>query len=103
MANRSGIKIRKANRGKTRKATGTKKGQKVPIKELAAPRPLQQSHDEEARGVRTQCAYREDRREEAMTPTERAQQVLDALDTGCTREEVRADAEVLRWQLEAER
>lgn len=34
MANRSGIKIRKANRGKTRKATGTKKGQKVPIKEL---------------------------------------------------------------------
>lgn len=37
-----------------------------------------------------------------MTVIERAQQVLDALDTGCTREEVRADAEVLRWQLDAE-
>ena len=38
-----------------------------------------------------------------MTITERAQQVIDALDTGCTRAEVRADAEALRWQLEAER
>lgn len=28
------IKIKKANRGKTRKATGTKKGQKVPVSKL---------------------------------------------------------------------
>lgn len=38
-----------------------------------------------------------------MTITERAQQVIDALDTGCTRAEVRADAEVLRWALDADR
>lgn len=36
MAGKSGIKIKKANRGKTRKATGTKKGQKVPVSKLRA-------------------------------------------------------------------
>lgn len=33
---RSGIKIKKSNQGKTRKATGTKKGQKVPVSKLRA-------------------------------------------------------------------
>jgi oligoendopeptidase F len=33
-AKRSPIKIKKANQGKTRKATGTKKGQTVPVAKL---------------------------------------------------------------------
>jgi oligoendopeptidase F len=31
---RSGIKIKKSNQGKLRKATGTKKGQKIPVAQL---------------------------------------------------------------------
>ena len=34
MAKSSGIKIKKSNRGKTRKATGTKKGRRVPVSKL---------------------------------------------------------------------
>ena len=33
-AKRKPIRIKKANQGKTRKATGTKKGQKVPVAKL---------------------------------------------------------------------
>lgn len=33
---RKPIKIKKSNQGKTRKATGTKKGQKVPVSKLRA-------------------------------------------------------------------
>lgn len=36
MAKKSGIKIKKKNRGKLRKATGTKKGQKIPVSKLRA-------------------------------------------------------------------
>jgi oligoendopeptidase F len=31
---KSGIKIKKSNQGKLRKATGTKKGQKIPVAQL---------------------------------------------------------------------
>ena len=31
---KSGIKIKKSNRGKLRKAAGTKKGQKIPVSKL---------------------------------------------------------------------
>lgn len=34
MANRSGIHIKKKNRGKLRKKSGTKKGQKIPVSKL---------------------------------------------------------------------
>jgi len=33
---KGGIKIKKANRGKLRKAAGTKKGQKIPVSKLRA-------------------------------------------------------------------
>lgn len=34
MARRSGIHIKPSNRGKLRKTTGTKKGQKIPVSKL---------------------------------------------------------------------
>jgi hypothetical protein len=34
MARKSGIRIKKANRGKLRKSTGTKKGKKIPVDKL---------------------------------------------------------------------
>ena len=34
MARRKGIYIKKKNRGKLRKSTGTKKGQKIPVSKL---------------------------------------------------------------------
>lgn len=34
MAKRKGIKIKKSNRGKLRKSTGTKKGKKIPVSKL---------------------------------------------------------------------
>lgn len=36
MARKSGIHIKKANRGKLRKAAGTKKGKNIPVKKLQA-------------------------------------------------------------------
>jgi len=33
---KSGINIKKSNRGKLRKSTGTKKGQKIPVSKLRA-------------------------------------------------------------------
>lgn len=34
MAKKSGIHIKKSNRGKLRKSTGTKKGKKIPVSKL---------------------------------------------------------------------
>lgn len=43
---RKPIRIKKSNQGKTRKATGTKKGQKVPVSKL---RQMKRSKDPKAR------------------------------------------------------